>query len=180
MPRYVAFLRALNVGGRTVTMDRLAAVVRGAGATDVSTFLASGNVEFTTAKRSEASVRAALSAALADALGYEVATFLRTPDELRAIVARPELARGRQGAVATNIALLHEPLGPAAQKRIRALENGTDRFAFVGREMFWFCASKQSESDFCNTVFERTTGVSSTFRSVNTVERLVARLADRP
>lgn len=178
MPRHIAFLRALNVGGRTVTMDRLASIVRSTGATDVSTFLASGNVVFTTTKRSETAVRTALASALAQALGYEVATFLRTPAELRAILARPELARGRAGAVATNIALLEEPLAAAAAKRVLALANDTDRFALVGRELFWFCACKQSDSDFCNTVFEKTAGVSSTFRSVNTLERLAAKLVD--
>ena len=51
MPRYVAFLRAVNVGGRIVKMDELRRPFAAAGFADVETFIASGNVIFdTTAK----------------------------------------------------------------------------------------------------------------------------------
>ncbi len=46
MPRYVAFLRAVNVGGRIVKMDELRRLFAGAGFADVETFIASGNVIF--------------------------------------------------------------------------------------------------------------------------------------
>ena len=46
-PRYVAFLRAINVGGHTVKMDALRAHLAALGFADVQTFIASGNVLFT-------------------------------------------------------------------------------------------------------------------------------------
>ena len=46
MPRYIAFLRAVNVGGRIVKMDALRAHFEAAGFTGVETFIASGNVIF--------------------------------------------------------------------------------------------------------------------------------------
>ena len=48
MPRYVAFLRAVNVGGRLVKMDELRGLFGEAGLRDVETFIASGNVIFST------------------------------------------------------------------------------------------------------------------------------------
>ena len=48
MPRFVAFLRALNVGGaHVVKMDALKRHFEAMGFTDVETFIASGNVVFT-------------------------------------------------------------------------------------------------------------------------------------
>ena len=44
--RYVAFLRAVNVGGRRVSMDRLRAAFQELGFEGVSTYIASGNVVF--------------------------------------------------------------------------------------------------------------------------------------
>jgi hypothetical protein len=44
--RYVAFLRAINVGGHVVKMDRLRTLFEGLGFANVSTFIASGNVVF--------------------------------------------------------------------------------------------------------------------------------------
>ena len=59
MRRYVAFLRAINVGGHTVKMDRLRALFAELGHGGVETFIASGNVIFEAAG-GEAALEAAL------------------------------------------------------------------------------------------------------------------------
>ncbi|HET7904254.1 MAG TPA: DUF1697 domain-containing protein, partial [Candidatus Eisenbacteria bacterium] len=83
MPRYAAFLRAINVGGRVVTMERLRGVFDEAGFPGARTILASGNVVFEAGARAAAAgLEAKIAAALKAALGYEVATFIRTPAEL--------------------------------------------------------------------------------------------------
>ncbi len=46
MPRFIAFLRAINVGGRTVKMDGLRRLFAALGFSSVETFIASGNVVF--------------------------------------------------------------------------------------------------------------------------------------
>jgi len=46
MTRYIAFLRAINVGGHTVKMDTLRALFESLGFLNVETFIASGNVLF--------------------------------------------------------------------------------------------------------------------------------------
>ncbi len=46
MPTYVAFLRAINVGGHNVKMEVLRALFEAQGYADVATFIASGNVIF--------------------------------------------------------------------------------------------------------------------------------------
>ncbi|HLE57521.1 MAG TPA: DUF1697 domain-containing protein, partial [Rhodothermia bacterium] len=46
MPRFIAFLRAINVGGHTVTMADLRTHFESLGFDRVETFIASGNVIF--------------------------------------------------------------------------------------------------------------------------------------
>ena len=46
MPRHIAFLSAINVGGHTVKMDLLCRLFEELGLKDVETFIASGNVIF--------------------------------------------------------------------------------------------------------------------------------------
>ena len=46
MTRYIAFLRAINVGGHTVKMAELKRLFEALGFTNVETFIASGNVIF--------------------------------------------------------------------------------------------------------------------------------------
>ncbi|MBA3354552.1 MAG: DUF1697 domain-containing protein [Pyrinomonadaceae bacterium] len=46
MPKYVAFLRAINVGGHIVKMDHLRQLFEALGFSNVDTFITSGNVIF--------------------------------------------------------------------------------------------------------------------------------------
>ena len=46
MPKFVAFLRAINVGGHLVKMDELRGLFEALGFSNVETFIASGNVIF--------------------------------------------------------------------------------------------------------------------------------------
>src|SRR6185436_13772236 len=82
--RYVAFLRAVNVGGRTVRMAELTKRLGRLGLKDVSTFIASGNVCFTALDEPDALGRH-IEADLLAWLGYPVATMVRRWDELEAL-----------------------------------------------------------------------------------------------
>src|SRR3954464_12194003 len=86
MPRYVAFLRAINVGGHTVKMDRLRALFEELELANVKTFIASGNVLFDSAARNRAALESRIERHLEQALGSEVATFVRTTAELGTVI----------------------------------------------------------------------------------------------
>ena len=58
MTHYVALLRGINVGGHVVKMDRLRALFAEAGLSGAQTFIASGNVLFSSATRSVPAARA--------------------------------------------------------------------------------------------------------------------------
>ena len=57
MPRYVALIRGINLGGHTVKMDRLKKLFEELGFKNVETFIASGNVVFECASKSAAGAR---------------------------------------------------------------------------------------------------------------------------
>ena len=58
MPRYVALLRAVNVGGRIVTMEALRELFEELGFAKAATFIPSGNVIFETPSKAEAALKA--------------------------------------------------------------------------------------------------------------------------
>ena len=84
MPRYVAFLRAINVGGRTVKMDRLRTAFDGMKLQRVETFIASGNVLFDARIDDTDTLEKRIEKALRRELGYDVLTFVRSPAEVAA------------------------------------------------------------------------------------------------
>ena len=175
MPRLIAFLRAINVGGHVVTMEKLRGIFETLGFSGVETFIASGNVIFSSRANPETLVPK-IEHRLHQALGYEVRTFLRTGAEVAAVAGyKPFEDRQLQSAKALNVGFLHQPLGAAGVTAVMALKPGIDDFHVHGREIYWLCRTKQSESKVSNAVFERALRVPVTFRGLNTIHRLVAR-----
>jgi uncharacterized protein (DUF1697 family) len=180
MPKLFAFLRAINVGGHTVTMAKLRELFESLGLSDVETFIASGNVLFTSPSRNLAALERKIEAHLAKSLGYEVVTFLRTVQEVVAIAKHKPFPEAEiRGAGAFCVGFLAAPLDAKAKASLRALETGIDRFQTHGREVYWLCATRQGESKFSNAVFEKTTGARVTFRGGNTVNKLAAKAGPR-
>ena len=178
--RYIAFLRAINVGGHNVTMDELRGLFESLGLKNVETFIASGNVSFTSPAKNIKALQRQMELHLALILGYDVSTFIRTESELAAIAAcKPFNPAQMKSAAAFNVAFLAEPLDLAATKLLMAMKTEIDDFQVRGREVYWLCKKRQSESKFSNAVFEKTLRIRATFRGMQTIEKLVAKLALR-
>ncbi|MER5638543.1 DUF1697 domain-containing protein [Kitasatospora sp. NPDC002227] len=86
MTTYIAFLRAVNVGGRTVKMERLRALFTELGLGGVRSYIQSGNVFFTTDETDRAALTRRIEEHLAAALGYDVPVMLRTVEEVEELV----------------------------------------------------------------------------------------------
>jgi uncharacterized protein (DUF1697 family) len=176
MPRYAAFLRAINVGGHIVKMTELKRVFESLGFSRVETFIASGNVVFETKSVDTTSLEKKIEKALEKALGYEVATFLRTDEELARIAEYEAftLADAEKAGAHCVIFLAGQP-DADGHKRIKALATDIDAFHVNGRELYWLSRLKQSESKFSNALLERTLKQRSTARGVNTVRKMAAK-----
>ncbi|CAG0936903.1 hypothetical protein TFLX_05800 [Thermoflexales bacterium] len=178
MARYIALLRAINVGGHTVKMDVLRQQFEALGLVGVETFIASGNVVFETPTQNVRALEKTIAQQLRTALGYEVVTFIRTAAELAAIAQyQPFSPAVLKTAQALNVAFLTDALEAASQKKLLALKTDIDDFHAHGREVYWLCRRKQSESAFSNAVLEKTLGRPATFRGINTIQKLAAKYA---
>ncbi|WP_380284846.1 DUF1697 domain-containing protein [Kitasatospora purpeofusca] len=114
---YIAFLRAVNVGGRTVRMERLRALFGELGLERVGSYIQSGNVFFTAdaADAADTAGRAALTGRierhLEERLGYAVPVLLRTVDEVQAVLdAEPFAGVEVTPEVRLTVNFLSEPL----------------------------------------------------------------------
>src|SRR5512139_2503131 len=124
MPHYVALLRGINVGGRTVKMDRLRAVLSKLGFSDVETLIASGNVLFRAAARSDAGLERKIEATLQETFGFAVTTMVRSAAEMQEIAAREPF--GVTGDAKVHIGFLKTPPSREALNRVLALKGWTD------------------------------------------------------
>src|SRR3954469_23132021 len=84
---YIAFLRGINVAGRTVKMEHLRLLFRQLGHENVRSYIQSGNVFFETDSPDRAAVAASIGEHLRENLGYDVAVCLRTLPEMEEMLA---------------------------------------------------------------------------------------------
>lgn len=176
MTRHFAFLRAINVGGHTVTMAKLRELFEELGFESVETFIASGNVIFSSRSRTAAVLEPKIESHLDKSLGYEVKTFLRTGPELVALSRHKAFPEARlRAAGAYCVGFLAEPLNAAGKKTLAGLKSDVDDFHVNGREVYWLCKLRQHESKFSNVLFEKTLKARVTFRNANTVSKLAAK-----
>ena len=174
--RYIAFLRAINVGGHVVKMDALRAHFEALRLTAVESFIASGNVIFLATSADPAAIEQRIEARLATQLGYSVATFLRTPAELAALVAQQPFGPTDplDAGHALSVAFVRTPPSAAATTRLLALTSPVDDFQIAGREIFWRCRVRVSESKVSGARLEKALAAPSTVRNITTIRKLAA------
>jgi uncharacterized protein (DUF1697 family) len=179
MTRYVALLRAINVGGHTVKMDVLRKHFARMGFANIETFIASGNVIFDAADDEPAALEERIARELEKSLGYAVATFLRTSAELSAIVRHRPFEPGviDPDQHALYIGFLARNPGADTARKIVALRTPVDEFHVHRRELYWGCRGRFSDSVVSGSALERTIAMPMTMRNVTTVRKLAAKLA---
>ena len=86
MTRMVVFLRGINVGGHTITKSKLQEAFTSLGYQNVSTYKQSGNVILETEEADPKIIENKVEKKLRELLGYDVAAFVRSISQLKAIV----------------------------------------------------------------------------------------------
>lgn len=171
--RYVAFLRAVNVGGRVVKMDKLRRVFQSLGYTDVQTFIASGNVVFDSSVKSAPALERQIEAGLLEALGFPVMTFVRSLSEV-VDAARHQPFEDAEGAT-LYVAFARAAPSKDAARRLHALANDYNEYRVRGREVFWLMRTSYIEASKTAADIEKTLGMPATVRNSTTVRRMAAK-----
>ncbi len=177
MPRYIAFLRAINVGGHNVKMDQLRRLFEELGFERVETFIASGNVLFDSPQSGAQVLEKQIEGHLRQSLGYDVLTFLRSTSELAAIAAYKPFDDTEMNAEGHTlyVAFLAKPPTTERHEKLMSARNEVDDFRIHGREIYWLCRKKMSESLFSGPLLEKTIGMPATVRNSTTVRKLAGK-----
>jgi len=177
VPRFAAFLRAVNVGGRVVKQEALKRAFEAAGAADPETFLASGNVVFSS--KVSRGLEARLARALAASLSFEVPVFVRTLVEVVSLAAHRPFPEEDVPAFPTFlVGFLSKNLDAAGVERISSLESPEDRFHVRGRDFWWLSKHHQARPAITPRRLEKALGQPTTLRNVNTIRRMAERFGE--
>lgn len=177
MERYVAFLRGMNLGNRRIKNPELVAHFEAIGLEDVATFRASGNVVFVDpGGKAESKLQKRLEGELDERLGYDVAVFLRSAAEVRAIAAREPFdakaiaaSKGKPQVVL----LGRKPSAKAKKAALRLAPEG-DLMVVEGRELHWLPTVGLSETEVDTKALDTALGKGTT-RTAGTIEQIAAK-----
>lgn len=169
MTRYVAFLRAINVGGNTVVkMADLKRMIESLGLENVQTHIQSGNVIFESGE-SAGSLEAGIERQLAKALGSRVQVFVRTMEQVKAIAAKsPFTAEGEE---TVHVVFVKEKPGKERSQALNARKSEADDFAVKGTEVYNLRRDRE-KSVFSNTLIEKTLQMPGTTRNMTVIRKI--------
>jgi len=180
MTRYIAFLRAINVGhGRTLTMETLRRYLKPLDLEDVTTFIGSGNVMFSSSARSPRALEEKIEERLRQAMKVEVPTFLRTEAELaRIAVYQPFASALAEPDDEVNIIFLAGELDETTAQNVVALTTETDEFVVHEREIYWLRRRKAVGPAYSTVALERVLQRPFTIRTSRTVRKIAAKYSE--
>ncbi|SHG23953.1 Uncharacterized conserved protein, DUF1697 family [Jatrophihabitans endophyticus] len=144
MTRYVALLRAVNVGRRRVAMATCRGVLADLGYDDVESYVNSGNLMFD-ASGGSAALEKKIRAALEAEYDFELTTFVRTAAQIRTLVeAKPF---GTVEPPNTHFVLFPLTKMTAAEtKAVEDMSNDHDELLIRGRDVHWLIHAKSTET----------------------------------
>ncbi len=164
MQTYIALLRAVNVGGTgKLSMLELKRLCVEAGFGDVRTYIASGNVVFTSVEKTPA-VTSALARRVSDHTGKPVEVFVRTAAEMRAVLRANPFPKAEP-----NRTYAFFLAGEPPRDSIANLRHQQDEEVSLGkREIYVYYPSGMGQSKLVIPA-----GRVGTARNMNTVAKLV-------
>lgn len=175
MPVFISLLKGVNLAGhRKVKMEDLRALYESLGFENVQTYINSGNVIFRTSSRNAGKLRSRIEDAIEHACGFRTQVMLRTPAEVREVIARSPFA-ARKGIDGSKLAVhfLADELSTSARQQLLAMDFGPEELHVEAWELHVYYTNGMARPRLSMAQVERMMKTVSTARNWNTVRKLL-------
>jgi uncharacterized protein (DUF1697 family) len=177
--RHVVLLRGINIGSRNrVSMPKLRSALEDAGFDDVKTYLQSGNVVLSSAKKAD-DVRRRCERLISKELALDVDVVVRSRAQLAAVVKRNPLGKIAKNPKRYQVSFLAAKPPAGLEKKLEAAAAEEERFAVSGREIYAWHPEGVARSKLWALLAGRQLAVTATSRNWTTVTKLLE-LAEEP
>ena len=168
-------LRGVNVTGHNmIKMEALRALYESLGLRNPQTYIQSGNVVFRTKGRDLSALAKRIENAIERSFGFRPFVIVRTPDELRDVIAKSPFA-GRRGIDPSKLLVTFLASHPSTEARelVLKLEVEPEELRIDGREVFIHYPNGMARPKLPWTKMEKMLKTSGTGRNWNTVTKLL-------
>ena len=173
MKTYIALLRGINVGGHhKILMTDLRSLLTNLGFKNVTTYIQSGNIIFTSDELSIPILEDQIKAAIADRFGFKIPVVIKTNATLQSIFNDCPFSQIKKENSYFFI-LNREPQILDIEEASR-ISYPNDEFVITKKCIYLYCEKGYGRSKFNSSSFEKKLNVIATARNYKTMLKLLS------
>lgn len=173
MPKYVALLRGINVGGnKKVEMTKLKKAFESMGYTDVSTYINSGNVLFSAAKENFEIIEPFLE----KAFKFSIPVIIRSAASIKNVAKKIPKEWENDPSQKADVLFLWDAYDKKSSLKLIATKEGIDELLYVPGAIIWHLNREHYTKSGMHKFIGTEVYKNMTARNVNTVRKLAALL----
>jgi uncharacterized protein (DUF1697 family) len=171
--KYVAFLRGINVGGKTIIkMEELRKVFSTLGFENVKSYIQSGNVVFESEETDEAKLTEKIAKAI-EANFFKTPVMVRTIDEIKDAVANNPFADEEFEDKLFHLVFLAEKLSDEKAELLLSNNKDSEKFALRNREVYCLLRDGVADSLLGKKYIDNKLKVAATARNWRTLNKIL-------
>lgn len=172
MNTYIAILRGINVSGaKPIKMEELRLTFQKPGFENITTYIQSGNVVFSTTATSQLAAKIAES--IKTDFGFEVPVIVLSCEELKTIIGNNPLNDGTKDTAFLHVTFLAENPAAFNLSDIEAKKQGNEEIIISGKVVYLYCPHGYGKTKLTNTFLESKLKVTATTRNWKTCGELL-------
>ena len=173
MQKYISILRGINVGGKTLKMADLRAMLEEMGFKNVSTYIQSGNVIFQTQREKPEILEKMIKNQIKADFGFDVSVIILTPEKLEKIIqTNPFYNESGKETKFMHVTFLQTKPENYDFEALDSKKAGDEEFAITDDAVYLFCPHGYGKSKLVNSLFENKLKVTATTRNWKTTLKL--------
>lgn len=173
MKKYVALLRGINVGGnKKVEMAKLKQVFENLGFSNVSTYINSGNVIFSTEREDLESMTAEVETAIEKNFGFKVPTLLLDSKKIKNICKKVPENIVNDDSMRTDVLFLWDKFDKKGTVDLIETNKNVDNLTYLPGAIVWTLLRKDLNKSGMKKFIGTEVYKHMTARNINTVRKL--------
>lgn len=174
MPKYVALLRGINVGGNNmIKMETLRATFEAVGFENVKSYINSGNLIFETRKSDDVNLAKKIHEAIQKDFGFNISVMVRSIAEIEKVIAKNPFAGQFESHKDMHLFFLNQELTAEQQTQLFAQANDNEMFAVIDRHILCLLRIHILDSSVGKGFIDKKLKVPATARNWRTVKKLM-------
>ena len=171
--KYISILRGINVGGKKkIKMDDLKTLYENSGFEDVSTYIQSGNVIFTSNETSKSSIKSKLENTITQEYGFDVPIYICTHEEMKNIFKNSPFIESEEEENGTKVLVTFLSSTPTDIDKVMSYVKEPEKLVVSNDIVYLYCPNGYGKSKLSNNFLESKLKVVATTRNWKTVKKL--------